>query len=370
MSWIESRQIVDMSRQGGAKALVTLVRAEGSSYRRHGAKILIGNEGYAGTVSGGCLEAEVVLKAAWIVRNGATVARYRTGFDEAGELTYGLGCGGTLDLLLEPAGTAEFTALMDAMQRALQGERLTVATWLPETSATADRGTTLRRAVLRDDGSVIFASSGIDPAKLAAVATQTLTDEGIFIERLGPPQRLIVVGAGDDAKPLVAMAALLGWSVTVVDGRSHLARAERFPAADHVLAANAESHTLDLRSGDAVVLMTHSYVQDRAWLTVILPISPRYFGVLGARHRTSLLITEAAAITGLSIRQCCERIYAPVGLDLGGDGPESIALAIIAEAQACVMGTIGPSRRLTEQDIAEQVREGGASRYTEAPCAL
>ncbi len=166
------------------------------------------------------------------------------------------------------------------------------------------------------------------------------------------------------------MAALLGWSVIVVDGRSHLARAERFASAEQVLAISAESAALEVRREDAVVLMTHSYEQDRAWLAAMLPAAPRYFGILGARHRTSLLIGEAALLAGLSIDQCCERIYAPVGLDLGGDGPEAIALAIIAEAQACVLGRIGRSQRLTAQDVERQVQEGGAARYTEATCAL
>jgi xanthine/CO dehydrogenase XdhC/CoxF family maturation factor len=116
--------------------------------------------------------------------------------------------------------------------------------------------------------------------------------------------------------------------------------------------------------------MTHSYEQDRDLLAVVLRITPRYLGLLGARHRSSLLVAEAAAITGLSVAECCARLYAPVGLDLGGDGPEAIALAVIAEAQACCMGKLGASRRLSADDVAQQIAEGGASRYLQAHCAL
>jgi xanthine/CO dehydrogenase XdhC/CoxF family maturation factor len=167
------------------------------------------------------------------------------------------------------------------------------------------------------------------------------------------------------------MALMLGWSVTVADGRAHLVRAERFAAGIDRVVGLDQSGVLALRicADDAVVVMTHSYEQDREMLTALLPIQPRYLGLLGARHRSSLLVSEAAAMAGLSVEECCERIWAPVGLDLGGDGPEAIALAVIAEAQAACMGKLGVSRRLTAADVAKHVSEGGASRYLQTQCA-
>jgi xanthine/CO dehydrogenase XdhC/CoxF family maturation factor len=182
---------------------------------------------------------------------------------------------------------------------------------------------------------------------------------------------LFVLGAGDDAKPLVSMGALLGWSVTVMDGRAQLARAERFPEAERVLVvSSASTEVLGIRPEDAVVLMTHSYEQDRELLAAVLPLRPRYLGLLGARHRSSLLVSEVAVKLERTIAACCEQVYAPVGLDLGGDGPEAIALAVIAEAQACCMGKLGASRRLSAEDVERHVQEGGASRYLQAQCAL
>jgi xanthine dehydrogenase accessory factor len=363
---MEQRQIVGLWRRGGARVLVTVVRVEGSSYRRPGARLLLGRAGeYAGTISGGCLEAEVTRKAEWKVREGAVVERYSTMFDDTAEVPYGLGCGGVVDLLLEPVETRECAALMSAMERALAGERATVVTWFP------GEDKALRRVVLSASGEVLFASDGLSEKKLAcAHGVRAGTEyEGRFVEEMRGPQRLFVLGAGDDAKPLVTIAAMMGWSVTVADGRAHLARAERFAGAERVLGLRADGIAgLGICSDDAVVLMTHSYEQDRTLLASLLAVGPRYLGLLGARHRSSLLLSEAAAMTGLSVAACCDRIWAPVGLDLGGDGPEAIALAVMAEAQAVCMGKLGASRRLTAEDVARHVREGGASRYLQAQC--
>ena len=124
---MERRRIVRMWQTGDAAVLATLVRAEGSSYRRPGARLLLGVRGeYAGTISGGCLETEVVRKAAWLVREGAVVERYSTMFDDTAEVPFGLGCGGIVDLLLEPGHSAECRALMGAMEASLGGEQATV----------------------------------------------------------------------------------------------------------------------------------------------------------------------------------------------------------------------------------------------------
>src|SRR5471030_1490198 len=128
----ERRKIVELWQRGDSAVLVTLVRVEGSSYRRVGARVLIAANGDSvGTISGGCLEAEVVCKAQWMVRAGAVVERYSTLFDDTAEIPYGLGCGGTVDLLLDPAGTAEFDAVMHAMQDSLAGKPREIVTRLP-----------------------------------------------------------------------------------------------------------------------------------------------------------------------------------------------------------------------------------------------
>ena len=156
-----------------------------------------------------------------------------------------------------------------------------------------------------------------------------------------------------------------------MDGRAHLTKAERFPEAESVVVIpSVSADVLKIRPEDAVVLMTHSYEQDKELLAALLPLRPRYLGLLGARHRSSLLVSEVAVGLGRTVASCCEQIYAPVGLDLGGDGPEAIALAVISEAQACCMGKLGASRRLSAEDVARHVSQGGVSRYLQAQCAL
>jgi xanthine/CO dehydrogenase XdhC/CoxF family maturation factor len=380
----ERRKIVELWQRGDAAVLVTLVRVEGSSYRQVGARVLIAANGdSAGTISGGCLEVEVVRKAQWMVRGGAMVERYSTLFDDTAEVPYGLGCGGTVDLLLEPAGTAEFDAVMQAMRDSLTGKRLEIVTRLPE------QGAALAREVRDESGAVLFAST-IDTVRTGFINTSSegldfsravnalqknrgfspggITDPAVFDEWLEPPQRLIVLGAGDDAQPMVQMAALLGWTVLVVDGRAQMARAERFPEAELVVCSDSVAE-LAIGELDAVVIMSHSYEQDRAWLTAVLPARPRYLGLLGARHRSALLVSEAAARLGWSVERVCAGLFAPVGMDLGGDGAEAIALATIAEIQACCEGKLGVSRRMTAQMVAEMVEAGGAERYVQ-PCPL
>ena len=367
---VDRRRIVRQWKRGAAKVLVTLVRAEGSSYRRPGAHLLIGADGeYAGTISGGCLEAEVVRKAAWMVSDGALVERYSTLFDDTAEIPFGLGCGGVVDLLLEPAETPECRALVDAMEASLGGSDARVATWLPVA------GNPLRRAVLSGNGEVLFRSDGLSSADVEAIANPSEVpfagDSEIYFETLSAPLRLFVLGAGDDAKPVVAMAAQLGWRLIVADGRAQLAKAERFPEAEHVLTASSVAD-LGIAAADGVVIMTHSYEQDRALLTGLLGADevPGYIGLLGASHRSSLLVSEAAVMLGCSVAECCDRVWAPVGLDLGGDGAVAIALAVVAEVQAWRQGKLGSSRRLTAERVAEQVAKGGASRYLQTQCAI
>ena len=364
---MERRQIVQLWRRGRAEVLVTLVRVEGSSYRQPGARLLTTatlNQ-YAGTVSGGCLEAEVVRKAAWRVRTGAALERYSMSFDDTAEIPFGLGCGGTVDLLFEPVSTPEATALLEAMTRALEGSVSTVISFLPD----ATRG--LRRLVLSEAGETLFASAGLSAEKIACAARLEpgRSYEGRYVERLLPPQRLFVLGAGDDAKPVVRLAALLGWSVIVAEGRPQLTRAERFPEAERVETLRSPAR-LGIQSQDAVVVMTHSYEQDRALLAAVLPLGPRYLGILGSRHRTSLLLSEVSAELRRTLESCCERVFAPVGLDLGGDGPEAIALAVVSQIQACCHGRMAGSRGLTPQEVLDQLEKGGAARYQQLQCAV
>ena len=315
--------------------------------------MLLGEGGdVTGTISGGCLEAEMARKARWLTRNGAVVQRISTQMEDSADIPFGLGCGGTLDLLIEPAGTPEFAALMRAMEGSLNGRKRNVITRLPTSAAP------LIRLVLDENGADVFRSLPLGSAERLQFLSREFPPN-VFEEELSIPQRLLVVGAGDDARPLVGMAALLGWEVLVVDGRPQLARPERFPEASRVAVLPPRKlRELDLGRDDAVVVMTHSYDQDREAITEFLRVRPRYLGLLGARQRSALLLSEAAMAAGRPLASCCAEVHAPIGLDLGGDGPEAIALAIVAEVQACCMGKPSGSRRLSPENILRYLEQG------------
>ena len=390
----ELSAILDLwRRQDESGILATLVRVEGSSYRRPGARMYIQPGGYAGSISGGCLESEVVRKAQWLTRGGAAVETYSTRFEnpfdsiDAGaqvgpvciedeDIPYGLGCGGVLDVLLERSTTPETEALLQALDGARRGKIFYSATQLPSTGHD-DAG--FARVILGEDGSIFFASPDVSPAvrqRLTGLAAQAslaevMTDppNELFVESILPPQRLVILGAGEDARPLARMAHLLGWRVAVADGRGWLAQAARFPEAEQVLALNDHAGNLEqLRwtPRDAVAVLTHSFEQDRHLIRKLLPMDLLYVGLLGARHRSQLLLTEAAQQLGWRPEECLRRVHAPIGLDVGGDSPEAVALAIVSEIQSVLHGKNAVSRRMTEDALSAATER----RYVPEQCPL
>ncbi len=305
----------------------------------------------AGTISGGCLEAEVMKKAWWLTKNGPTIQRYSSFFDDDSPMPYGLGCGGTVHVLLERGEAAH--AVLNALDVNLSARRRLVVV------TDTDRASTLR--VQQVDGDELFQSRVkmiFETADLveqaireqrsfhATVSSNNQTAE-LFVEYVAPSPALTIFGAGDDAKPLADFAQRLGWHVTIADGRAHLARAERFPLADRLLVLDysgpAPLQQLDIDAEDAFVLLTHSYEQDRALLQQLLPYRPKYLGVLGPRQRTERLVREIASAIGMSSEECMGCLHAPVGFDIGAHSPESIALSIVTEIVAVLNGCDGVS---------------------------
>ncbi len=333
----ELRQILELEQRAGVAGeeicLATVVEIEGSAYRHPGARMLLTSSGRrAGTISGGCLEAEVAKKAWWLTASGPSIQRYSSFFDDDGDMPYGLGCGGTVVVLLE-RGEAVIQCLA-ALRRSVEDRTESV---IVTNTGTNSPGTEL---ILNQGGEILY-SRDADPLviKLASDALRTgkSTHAGDrFVELVPPSPALIVFGAGEDAQPLVEFAAALGWHVTVADGRSQLARPERFPSASCVL--SLDSALLNAGPGSATVIMTHSYEQDRKILVALLCKELKYIGVLGPRRRTERLVGEIAPELGLTPSECLVRLHTPVGLDLGGHSPASIALAIAAELQAVFAG--------------------------------
>jgi xanthine dehydrogenase accessory factor len=339
----------ELESAGADYVLATVVAVEGSSYRKPGARMLLAQDGRrAGTISGGCLEAEVARRCWWLTSSGPVVERYSTQEDD-GDRPYGSGCGGVVYLLLERPETAR--PLLTALEQAFQSRSaLAVATVLD--------GPRIGARIIVGTADTHTALPGDDP--LRDLAEYALSKRATFertISIAGVPARawasysparpgLWIFSAGDDAKPLVHMAQQIGWFVAIADGRVHLATRERFPSADEVIALpifdlpRAAPEYFRMRLTDAAVVMTHSFDQDSRILASLqsLDFSLAYLGVLGPQRRTRELLAEVARLLGTpgtteAIDRRLAQMHAPTGLDLGGEAPAAVALSILAEIQ-------------------------------------
>ncbi len=304
----------------GASVLATLTSAEGSSYRRPGARLLITNDGKRlGSISGGCLEEDVVARARTVMSTGrAEIVIYDTTTENDLVWGVGLGCHGVVKVLIEKLPSRPAWAVTLAENFAARSSTLLAV--LHETANPAQLGTRI-------------ASGSGDPVTATASG-------GVFLNVVPPPTSLVIFGAGDDAQPLASLAHELGWHITIADPRPAFATAARFPNADRLLIAPA-AELVDRAAPDAAtlaVVMTHHYLHDVPLLRALLTLPLAYLGLLGPRKRAEKILSDLAA-EGVAVTDAARaRLHAPVGLDLGADSPEQVALAIVAEIQAVLTG--------------------------------
>lgn len=306
---------IEEHRPGGEPmALATIVTTTGSTYRHAGARLFIPFKGEPiGNISGGCLEDDVAHIGRDVMLTGEPrLASFDLTADEDAVWGYGLGCNGSFEVFVEPAAGALATA------DALRHDRGLLTTMLNGPQA----GTHRFQADAPDFDTPRVAEQ--DGAR-------------VFQEPILPPMRLIVCGAGHDAIPLVRQAAELGWRVTVADVRRALLRGDRFPRASGFCVADPESAAAAMQpdSRAAVVLMSHNYLRDIGYLRSFLGTDWAYLGVLGPRGRTEQMLGE------LSQPDALGRLHAPAGLDIGAEGPEEVAHAIVAEILAVTRGRAG-----------------------------
>ncbi len=323
--------------------LATVVKTQGSAYRLPGARLLLTASGRrAGSVSGGCLEDDLLKKAWWLTESGPALRRYDT--TPEGEIAdaFGLGCNGIIHVLLERLEQAHAPLLERIRQVRSERSPAAVAHVLEPSSAVG------QHLVLEASG--VITHNLADPQLLPAIepearsalvqhASRTVRlDNGVevFLETLVPPVRLLVFGAGDDAVPLTALAHFLGWHVSVFDGRANYARRDKFPRAREVLVRPAGQSQAETDPWTVAVLMSHSYSQDLANLRELSSKPLPYLGILGPRKRTVQLLAEAG-LDGASL----PALHSPMGLDIAADGPQQVALAVLAEIQAALHGRSG-----------------------------
>lgn len=312
-------------------ALATLVRIEGSSYRRAGARLLLMADGTSvGSLSGGCLEQDVLARCAR-VRDSRRSEFVSYDTREENDLVWGvgLGCHGVVYLLIEPLSSRP--------------------DWVdPVRDATRSRRELVLRVGTAGDGS---------EAAGTRIAIEDEKGGGGLMDRIPPPFRLLVFGAGEDARPLVRFGAELGWEVSVLDPRPALPTPDRFPEAvgwhSGPVDALLRAYTADPRTG--AVIMTHHYVHDLPLLAGLRTQPLAYLGLLGPRARAERLRRDVDAAGGAAPASgpmsAAPVLHAPVGLDLGGDGPAAVALAIVAEIQCLLSGRDGRPLRQRREPI-------------------
>lgn len=336
-------------RDDDALVLVTITATEGSTYRKPGAMMLIApDNSYEGLISGGCLEGDLLQHAAAVFADGKPKrVTYDMHSDEDLVWGLGIGCDGLIQLLLQRLDRAAHQALFGTIGRSLAGRRRVLLALVTESE---NPGRPIGTLATLDEGGERHGTTDLveqASARLAAgwPAERYLRaesgDHAIMFINLQPPPRLLLCGGGPDAAPVAREAGGLDWQCLVVDHRQAYARAERFPKGTEVILCRPASlaDQVDLAEVDAAVIMSHHLESDAAYLRLLAPLaeagSLRYLGVLGPTARRNRLREMADAPDVL--------IHGPVGLDIGAELPESIALAVVAEIHAVFNGRDGQS---------------------------
>jgi xanthine dehydrogenase accessory factor len=339
-------------------ALATVLRVEGSSYRRPGARMLIDIHGrVAGSVSGGCLEKSVVAQGQVAIADGQNrLLTFDTTDSDDSSFGTSLGCQGMIWIGVEVI-PPHVPWPLDKIAREIQTRRTSAV--LIVQSHCGENGVTFQSRVVYegkgDEDAPLWPELSQEVAAVMRLCKTRCLENGsselALIEWLGPPVALMLFGGGPDVRPLTRLARELGHEVTVLDRRADVARAENFPEANKVVLAKPWEIAGRLRSDSrtAAIVMNHHYDTDRDTLAALVPLHLPYIAMLGPKRRTARILAELQE-EGHDTASLERILHAPAGLDIGAETPEQIALAILAEIQATL-----------------SQRDGGRLRYRNAP---
>lgn len=346
-------------KQDKQTALATVVHLEGSSYRRPGARMLITEDGnLTGAISGGCLEGDALRKALLVMTEKRTMlVTYDTMDEDDAKFGVGLGCNGIIQVLIEtidpanPDNPIQFLKTIIAKRQ----KAVMVTLFSLQDKKNPQPGTCL---LLTEDGSIkdtapslnkILAHDAKDVfTKQTSSFKNYITDTNnttAFIEFVKPVVSLVVIGAGNDVMPLVAMADILGWETTVIDGRPAYAKKERFASSCKVLVSKPENVIDQIAIDDLTVfvLMTHNYNYDLAMLHLLLKKNVTYVGMLGPKKKLERILGELEEQRAHFTTEQLASVHSPIGLDIGAETSEEIALSILSEIKAILSGRQGLS---------------------------
>lgn len=328
---------------GQPAVLATIIHVEGSAYRRPGAKMLLPESGQGvGSITAGCLENELVDLAESVLAEGDT--RIET-FDLTGDddiWGLGIGCNGVIDIMLEPL-TDDYTPIVDAFEH---GNSISLVTVLDDEQAISGRG--LYQPQSNNGFSTIFGEVStelidrIQPlletaTNLGSAETLSVDNQEVFIDGITPPPRLLLIGHGHDVGPVVDLGNKNDFRVEIATFRGASKAADRFPDADeiHTTSPVAIANDVTLDENTYVLIMSHNFVDDQLAFETVLETPVPYIGLLGPRERFEEMVDSGGNEEGIEISAAdVERIYTPIGLDLGGGTPYQIAHSIVAEVLA------------------------------------
>jgi len=336
----------EQAQQSGVRAaLATVVHVDGSSYRRPGARMLVTEDGrLTGAISGGCLEGDALRKALLAIHQQQNkLVTYDTTHDDDLQFGVQLGCNGIVHILFEPIrNDAPDNPISLLKELTSERKNAVLVTLFSFDRNHQQHGTCLictetsTRTSLPDN----IHQSILEDIRMAFKNKRSHFREfpsfNGFIEFIPPPPALVIAGAGNDILPLVEIASLLGWHTTVVDGRSHQATTERFPKADKVFVAKPEQVLPQITTGHETLflLMTHNYNYDLALLAALMLQKAPYIGVLGPRSKLHRMLDDLQSQGILPDEQQLASLHGPVGLDIGAETPQEIAISIVAEIKA------------------------------------
>ena len=338
------KAIRDVRDAGERAAIATVVRIRGSAYRREGTRILVRQDGsYECLLSGGCLEPAVADAAARVIATGEpAIVSYDLEEDSVWGL--GIGCSGAVDIRIERLESDPLTgAWLDMLSNGSGGVLITALTGTPG------------RLLVSADGATIgtLGSQSLDAAaaSLALVrlkdphphsGSELMNDLELFFDVSVPPPGLVVFGAGSDVAPLAEHAWTLGFSVTIVDVRQAFLTPDRFPGATLIVAHFDEfPQKIQLDPQSFVVIMNHHLERDWESLRFALDSPAPYVGVLGPRSRFRKLTAALEAAGYVPDAAALARVRSPVGLALGAETPEEIAVSVMGEIVALRRGFQG-----------------------------
>lgn len=342
----------DVAKAEGRDAvLATVVHVEGSSYRKPGARMLVTDDGrLTGAISGGCLEGDALRKALMVLADGRSrLVTYDTSDEDDFTLGVQLGCNGVIHILIEPIIAKDSNNPVMLLRRLISNRSSAVlVTLFSLKDKVNNQAGTCLLADSRDNswGAVPASLEQYVRADMAVVANarqsmiKTYTSGDIaytaFVEWHPPVIHLVVAGAGNDAFPLVTLSEMLGWTITVTDGRNTHANTTRFSSGCNVVVSKPEAllQQMSIDEYTVAVLMSHNYNYDLAMLRYLVNSPVSYIGMLGPRKKYERMKDQLADEGQALTAEQESRIYAPVGLDIGAESPEEIAVSVIAEISA------------------------------------